>query len=79
MHRGATSTCSVPTNITSHFLYYSFVTLTTLGYGDITPVHPVARMLSYLEAVIGQLYLAVLVASLVGRYGRLAIERDAEA
>jgi hypothetical protein len=51
-----------------HFLYYSFVTLTTLGYGDVTPVHPVARTLSYLEAVIGQLYVAVLIASLVGRY-----------
>jgi hypothetical protein len=51
------------------FLYYSFVTLTTLGYGDVTPVHPVARTLAYFEAVLGQLYVAVLVASLVGRYG----------
>lgn len=50
------------------FLYYSFVTLTTLGYGDVTPVHPVARTIAYFEAVIGQLYVAVLVASLVGRY-----------
>ncbi len=48
-------------------LYYSFVTLTTLGYGDITPVYPVARTLSYLEAVIGQLYIAVLIAGLLGR------------
>ena len=51
-----------------NLLYYSFVTLTTLGYGDITPIHPVARTLAYLEAVIGQLYIAVLIASLVGRY-----------
>ncbi len=51
-----------------HFLYYSFVTLTTLGYGDILPIHPVARTLAYLEAVTGQLYLAVLVAGLVGRH-----------
>lgn len=50
------------------FLYYSFVTLTTLGYGDIVPIHPVARTLAYLEAVTGQLYLAVLVAGLVGRH-----------
>lgn len=50
------------------FLYYSFVTLTTLGYGDITPLNPVARTLAYLEAVTGQLYLAVLVAGLVGRH-----------
>jgi hypothetical protein len=51
-----------------HLLYYSFITLTTLGYGDVTPVHAVARTLAYLEAVTGQLYLAVLIASLVGRY-----------
>ncbi len=51
-----------------HVLYYSFVTLTTLGYGDMTPVHPVARTLAYLEAVIGQLYIAVLIAGLVGRH-----------
>jgi voltage-gated potassium channel len=49
-------------------LYYSFVTLTTLGYGDISPIHPVARTLAYLEAVIGQLYIAVLIAGLIGRY-----------
>ena len=48
------------------FTYYSFVTLTTLGYGDITPVTNPARSLSLLEAVTGQLYLAVLVARLVG-------------
>ena len=48
------------------FTYYSFVTLTTLGYGDITPVTDPARSLSLLEAVTGQLYLAVLVARLVG-------------
>ena len=52
----------------SEFLYLSFVTLATLGYGDITPVHPVARMLAYLEAVIGQLYVAFLVAMLVARH-----------
>lgn len=46
--------------------YYSFVTLTTLGYGDITPVAPVARFLVYMEAVVGVFYMAVLVASLIG-------------
>ncbi len=55
-------------DIVSEFLYYSFVTLTTLGYGDISPVHPVARTLSYLEAVAGQLYIAVLIGALVGQY-----------
>ncbi len=50
----------------NEFIYHSFVTLTTLGYGDITPTAPVARTLSYLEAVLGQMYLTVLVAALVG-------------
>ncbi len=51
---------------TRYFLYYSFVTLTTLGYGDITPATSLARSLCILEAVIGQLYLVVQVAWLVG-------------
>ena len=48
------------------FLYFSFVTLTTLGYGDITPAAPLARALAALEAVVGQLFLAVTIARLVG-------------
>ena len=48
------------------WLYFSLVTLTTLGYGDVQPVHPAARTMASMEAVIGQLYLAVLVARLVG-------------
>jgi len=52
----------------NEFTYHSFVTLTTLGYGDVTPVTPVARTLCYLEAVLGQLYLTVLVAALVGMH-----------
>jgi len=50
------------------FGYYSLVTLSTLGYGDITPVTPLARSLSALEAVTGQLYMAVLIARLVGMH-----------
>lgn len=49
----------------SGWAYYSFVTLTTVGYGDITPVSQVARTLSIAEALTGQLYLAVLIARLV--------------
>ena len=49
-------------------IYYSFVTLTTLGYGDILPLTDRARSLAYVEAVIGQIYLAVLLAKLVGMY-----------
>jgi hypothetical protein len=47
------------------FLYFSFVTLTTVGYGDVLPVHPAARSLAMLEAVVGPLYLAILLARLV--------------
>ena len=50
----------------TQFLYYSFVTLSTLGYGDIVPVTNEARAFSSLEAIIGQLYVAVLIARLVG-------------
>ena len=52
----------------SELLYYSFVTITTLGYGDLTPVKPLARTVAYLEAIVGQFYVAVLVAWLVGMY-----------
>jgi hypothetical protein len=52
----------------SGVLYFSFTTLTTLGYGDIVPASPIARMLASTEAITGQLYLAVLVARLVGLY-----------
>lgn len=47
------------------FLYYSFVTLTTLGYGDIIPQNPPAQVLAALEAVMGQIYLTVVVARFV--------------
>ena len=46
--------------------YYSFVTLTTIGFGDIVPTHPIARSLTVAEVVTGQLYLAVLIGRLVG-------------
>jgi Ion channel len=47
-------------------VYFSFVTLSTVGYGDITPLSPPARSFAFMEAIIGQIYLAVLVARLVG-------------
>ncbi len=49
----------------SHLFYFSFVTLTTIGYGEIVPVHPIARMLVILEGVTGQLFPAILIARLV--------------
>jgi hypothetical protein len=51
--------------VASNFGYFSFVTLTSVGYGDIVPVHPFARGLANLEAIIGQLYPATLLARLV--------------
>jgi voltage-gated potassium channel len=50
----------------TRFIYYSFVTITTLGYGDIIPATSKAGALSIIEAITGQFYLAVLVARLVG-------------
>ncbi len=52
----------------SRVIYFSFVTLTTLGYGDILPVSPLATMLTNLEAIIGQMYPAILISILVGGY-----------
>jgi hypothetical protein len=49
-------------------LYFSFSTLTTVGYGDIIPVSNPARMLAMMEATTGVFYLAVLIARLVGHY-----------
>lgn len=50
------------------FIYFSFVTITTLGFGDVSPTLPLSRFLVYLEAIVGQFYLAILVASLVGSH-----------
>jgi hypothetical protein len=52
----------------SLFLYFSFVTLSTVGYGDILPLTGPARGLAALEGIIGQFYMAVLVARFVGLY-----------
>jgi hypothetical protein len=52
-------------DLTSKLIYFSCTTLTTVGYGDITPVNPFARSLSNLEAIVGQLYPAILIARLV--------------
>ncbi|MBI3407248.1 MAG: two pore domain potassium channel family protein [Planctomycetes bacterium] len=47
--------------------YFSLMTLTTVGYGDIIPIKPVARSLAVAEAILGQFYLAVLIAALIGK------------
>jgi len=67
-----------PADIESQLIYYSFVTLATVGYGDITPASMVARSYAVLEAIIGQLYLTVLVAALVGLHISQSTERKVE-
>jgi voltage-gated potassium channel len=53
-------------------IYFSFITMTSTGYGDITPAIPVTRTLAYLQAITGTFYMAVVVASLVGAFSRAA-------
>lgn len=60
----------------SHFSYFSFITLTTLGYGDITPLTAPTRSLSVIEAITGQLYIAILVARLVGIHISQSMSRE---
>ena len=57
---------TVKTDFEQEAIYFSFVTLTTLGYGDISPVSAPARTLAILEAILGQIYVAVMIARLVG-------------
>lgn len=61
--------------IAGNLIYFSFATLTTTGYGDIAPLHPYARSLANVEAIIGQIYPATLLARLVTL--ELAHERSA--
>ena len=66
-------TVAAQVSLPSDLIYFSFTTLTTVGYGDIVPVHPVARSLSNLEAIVGQLYPATLLARLVSLGERRAV------
>ena len=58
------------------FLYFSFITLTTLGYGDVTPVSALAKSLTIVIAISGQLYLTILIAMLVGKFLSSSLERS---
>jgi hypothetical protein len=60
---------STPDSV-QQFLYFSFVTISTLGYGDISPLTPHAMTATYVEAIFGQMFLAILVARLVSMYIR---------
>lgn len=55
-------------------IYFSFVTLTTIGYGDIVPLSVAARSLSILEGVIGQLYMVILISCLVSQFAAISIK-----
>lgn len=57
-------------------LYFSYITLATLGYGDISPEQPLTQVLAALEAVSGTFYMAVVVASLISAHGRHTKNRD---
>lgn len=52
----------------AHFLYYSFITLSTVGYGDITPRIPETQTLAYMISITGQLYVAIIIAFLIGKF-----------
>ncbi len=61
-----TGLATIPTGEPSRLIYFSFATLTSVSYGDAYPIHRVARSLAMAEALIGQLYPAILIATLVG-------------
>lgn len=70
---------SVEHNKTEYtFIYFSFVTLVTLGYGDIVPVSLLARSLSILEGIVGQLYVVILISSLVSEFSAYAVKTARE-
>ena len=63
------TTAQDPTlNYFSNYTYYGFVTLTTLGYGDVVPITPAAKSFSIFTAITGQMYVAIIIATLVAKY-----------
>ena len=78
VHQGVSSALDVHGSEAGFAMYYSLVTLSTLGFGDVIPITPISRMLSVGEAVSGQIYLAVLVARLVGLHISQALMADAK-
>jgi hypothetical protein len=66
------------TPIASDFIYYSYTTLTTVGYGDLTSASQIGRMISITEALVGQLYLVIVVSVLVANVGRVRPVKKAE-
>ena len=77
-HRTMTVSLKDGREVTSYsqMVYFSFVTMTSLGYGDMTPRTPAAQTLTWMQAVLGQLYLTVLIARLVSVLPRRTQEDD---
>lgn len=76
LHKGAQTPAeaffvAARTPVGSDFIYYSYTTLATVGYGDLTAASQIGRMLSVTEAIIGQLYLVIVVSVLVANVGRV--------
>lgn len=65
-----------PLDVIDSMFYFSFTTLTTLGYGDLTPVNSVAKTLANLEAVTGMMYPSIFIARLVGLYTAQEMNED---
>ena len=67
---------NAPLHHMENWIYFSFTTLTTVGYGDVTPAHPIARSMAIMEALIGQLFPAILIARLVAQELQEKSNRD---
>jgi len=63
---------------TGDLLYFSFVTLTTLGYGDVLPTSTLSKRLAIIEAAMGSIYMAVIIALIVGRYISMHLDDDTD-
>ncbi|MEX0754068.1 MAG: potassium channel family protein [Actinomycetota bacterium] len=74
----ATSTGAASDGGTSDYLFFSYVTMTTLGYGNLVPEQDLPRMLAVLEALLGQIYLVTVVAMIVAGFATTAQERRSE-
>jgi hypothetical protein len=66
------------TSETVDLLYFSFVTLTTVGFGDVAPLSVLGKRLAVFEAAMGSIYMAVIIAMIVGRYMSMQVEKDSE-
>jgi voltage-gated potassium channel Kch len=66
------------TSESGDLLYFSFVSLTTVGYGDVLPLSILGKRLAIFEAAMGSIYMAVIIAMIVGRYMSMQLEQDPE-